>query len=77
MIQLWQIDHDDDIYHYEFQIDEDQKGNVLFSKSRKAIKFTDDEINNSPEPFRGSLAHMLFDMYQDNDFKEYFIRGFY
>ena len=77
MIRLWLIEHDNDIYHYEFQVDEDQRGNVLYSKSRRAFKFTDDVINNYSETYYDGIKRALDNMYKKNNFLKYDVVAFY
>jgi len=69
MLILWLVDHDNDIYHYTFQVEDDKKiGNVLFSKQREAYKFTDDVINDYPDSYCSRIVRVLFEMYHDNNF---------
>jgi len=77
VIRLWLIEHDNDIYHYEFQVDEDQRGNVLYSKSRRAFKFTDDVINNYSETYYDGIKRALDNMYKKNNFLKYDVVAFY
>lgn len=77
MIRLWLVEHDNDIYHYEFQVDEDQRGNVLYSKSRRAFKFTDNVINNYSETYYDGIKRALDNMYKKNNFLKYDVVAFY
>ena len=77
MIRLWLVEHNNDIYHYEFQVDEDQRGNVLYSKCRRALKFTDDVISNYSETYYDGIKRALDNMYKKNNFLKYDVVAFY
>ncbi|VDG31258.1 hypothetical protein [Lactobacillus brevis] [Lactiplantibacillus mudanjiangensis] len=69
MIRLWLTEHDDDLYHYKFQVEDDSAiGEVIFSKKRKAVKFVGDTILAYPDSYYGRINRSLFDMYRNGNF---------
>jgi len=68
MIRLWLLSDDGDIVKYKYQPEDDEKGIILYSRSREATKVEDDILNNYPPTFYERLHSELKKFGDTNEF---------
>lgn len=68
MIRLWLLSDDGDIVKYQYQPEEDDKGIVLYSRSRAATKVEEDILDTYPPTFYERLHSELMRFGESNTF---------